>query len=112
MRGQWKIRHRPCLCFGGEPKMTEEEGLPVAVAPCFRGRKPRFAGSRRTALRIPYLEKMAEEEGFEPPRPFGPHDFESCAFNHSAIPPCVETRSQKLFTSSHRRKSFQRLIFS
>ena len=30
---------------------------------------------------------MAEEEGFEPPVPCGTHDFESRAFNHSAIPP-------------------------
>jgi hypothetical protein len=36
-------------------------------------------------------EKMAEEEGFEPPVPCGTHDFESRAFNHSAIPP----KSQK-----------------
>ena len=33
---------------------------------------------------------MAEARGFEPPRPFGPHDFESCAFNHSAtLPPLI-----------------------
>jgi hypothetical protein len=31
---------------------------------------------------------MAEREGFEPSRPFwGLHDFESCAFDHSAISP-------------------------
>ena len=32
-------------------------------------------------------EKVAEEEGFEPPVPCGTHDFESRALNHSAIPP-------------------------
>ena len=30
---------------------------------------------------------MAEGGGFEPPTPFGEHDFQSCALNHSAIPP-------------------------
>ena len=30
---------------------------------------------------------LAEAKGFEPSRPFGPHDFESCAFNHSATLP-------------------------
>ena len=36
---------------------------------------------------------MAEARGFEPPRPFGPHDFESCAFNHSAtLPPLILTK--------------------
>ncbi len=37
-------------------------------------------------------EKMAEEEGFEPPVPCGTHDFESRAFNHSAIPPKEKRR--------------------
>ena len=37
-----------------------------------------------------YFIFMAEARGFEPPRPFGPHDFESCAFNHSAtLPPLI-----------------------
>ena len=30
---------------------------------------------------------MAEEEGFEPSRPFGPAVFKTAAFNHSATPP-------------------------
>lgn len=30
---------------------------------------------------------MAEARGFEPPRHCCPHDFESCAFNHSATLP-------------------------
>ena len=34
--------------------------------------------------------RMAERGGFEPPRPFwGLHDFESCAFDHSATSPKV-----------------------
>ena len=32
-------------------------------------------------------EKLAEEGGFEPPRPEGPTVFETAAFNHSATPP-------------------------
>ena len=33
---------------------------------------------------------MAEARGFEPPRHCCPHDFESCAFNHSAtLPPLI-----------------------
>ena len=38
-----------------------------------------------TAPLSPHLairrRRMAEREGFEPPRPFGLHDFESCAFD-------------------------------
>ncbi len=33
--------------------------------------------------------KMAEGEGFEPPKPFSPSVFKTDAFNHSAIPPSV-----------------------
>ena len=32
---------------------------------------------------------MAEARGFEPPRHCYPHDFESCAFNHSATLPSL-----------------------
>ena len=32
---------------------------------------------------------LAEARGFEPPRHCCPHDFESCAFNHSATSPCI-----------------------
>ena len=40
-----------------------------------------------------YFIFMAEARGFEPPRPFSPHDFESCAFNHSAtLPPLILTK--------------------
>ncbi len=35
----------------------------------------------------PNIHKMAEAKGFEPPRHCCPHDFESCAFNHSATLP-------------------------
>lgn len=32
---------------------------------------------------------MAEREGFEPSRSFGPlHTFQACAFDHSATAPC------------------------
>ena len=41
-------------------------------------------------LRVPLKvlrRKLAEEGGFEPPRPEGPTVFETAAFNHSATPP-------------------------
>ena len=34
------------------------------------------------------FKKVAEEEGFEPPKPFGLTVFKTAAIGHSAIPPC------------------------
>ena len=45
---------------------TDTESLPLAES--------RFA-------------RLAEREGFEPPVPFGTHDFQSCTFNRSVTAP-------------------------
>ena len=50
---------------------------------------------------------MAEARGFEPPRPFGPHDFESCAFNHSAtLPPLILTKITLNYNRLNANKKF------
>ena len=50
---------------------------------------------------------MAEARGFEPPRPFGPHDFESCAFNHSAtLPPLILTKITLNYNRLRANKKF------
>ena len=50
---------------------------------------------------------MAEARGFEPPRPFGPHDFESCAFNHSAtLPPLILTKITLNYNRLRTNKKF------
>ena len=43
----------------------------------------RFLGVRRSEV----IEKKTERVGFEPTDPLGSHDFESCAFGHSATSP-------------------------
>ncbi len=37
--------------------------------------------------RLPYSYFLAEREGFEPSVAFTTHDFQSCAFDHSATSP-------------------------
>ena len=50
---------------------------------------------------------MAEARGFEPPRPFSPHDFESCAFNHSAtLPPLILTKITLNYNRLRANKKF------
>ena len=44
---------------------------------------------RATRDKIEKITLMAEERGFEPPLSFPKHDFESCAFNHSATLPWI-----------------------
>ncbi len=47
-----------------------------------------FGFAHRLLLVLSSNSPMAEREGFEPSRPFwGLHDFESCAFDHSATSP-------------------------
>ena len=42
-------------------------------------------------IKINSLYTMADREGFEPSVPFrGTHDFQSCAFDHSAIYPITQ----------------------
>ena len=43
--------------------------------------------SLQAFLRNTFHDFLAEARGFEPPRHCCPHDFESCAFNHSATLP-------------------------
>ena len=45
---------------------------------------------------------MAEGGGFEPPTPFGEHDFQSCALNHSAIPPAPALAEARYLTDRPR----------
>ena len=54
--------------------------------------RPQSPQYRRIRKKTPYpsvfLIKMADRQGFEPWIPFGGiHDFQSCAFDHSAIYP-------------------------
>ena len=45
---------------------------------------------KKTSLAAQFYFFLAEARGFEPPRHCCPHDFESCAFNHSAtLPPLI-----------------------
>ena len=48
-------------------------------------------GGTKTKAQGPFFLFLAEARGFEPPRRLTrPHDFESCAFNHSAtLPPII-----------------------
>ena len=48
---------------------------------------PRFLETKITLTGHFYF--LAEARGFEPPRHCCPHDFESCAFNHSATLPLL-----------------------
>lgn len=51
-------------------------------SPCFRRIR------KKTLFSSVFLIKMADREGFEPSVRFGrTHDFQSCAFDHSAIYP-------------------------
>ena len=54
-----------------------------------RLQSPRFRRIRKkTLFSSVFLIKMADRVGFEPTVPFrGTHDFQSCAFDHSAIYP-------------------------
>ena len=55
---------------------------------------------------------MAEGGGFEPPTPFGEHDFQSCALNHSAIPPAPHNdRSAFLNRPSRQGQARDHLLF-
>ena len=51
---------------------------------------------------VSFLFFLAEARGFEPPRHCCPHDFESCAFNHSATLP--------LLILSHKREEDKAII--
>ena len=56
---------------------------------------------------------MAEARGFEPPRPFGPHDFESCAFNHSAtLPPLILAKITLNYNRLRTNKKIPSLLFN
>jgi hypothetical protein len=39
---------------------------------------------------LPWIEKMAEEEGFEPPVSYPTTVFKTAAFDHSATPPQIQ----------------------
>lgn len=54
-----------------------------------RPQSPCFCQIRKKTLQTSvFLIKMADREGFEPSVRFGrTHDFQSCAFDHSAIYP-------------------------
>ena len=45
--------------------------------------------NKNETLQVSFLFFLAEARGFEPPRHCCPHDFESCAFNHSATLPLL-----------------------
>ena len=70
-----------CLSF----KIISEE----QVLLCLFWRKREDSIRRTNPNTCTIFEQMAEARGFEPPRRLTrPHDFESCAFNHSAtLPP-------------------------
>ena len=54
-------------------------------SPCFRRIR------KKTLLSSVFLIKMADREGFEPSVRFRrTHDFQSCAFDHSAIYPITK----------------------
>ena len=57
---------------------------------------PGFAPKEKA--RLPGLEGLAEEVGFEPTEPCGSTVFKTAAFNHSAIPPLYVLRGNALAT--------------
>ena len=57
-------------------------------APCEPGLESSFLVETKITL-SGHFYFLAEARGFEPPRHCCPHDFESCAFNHSATLPLL-----------------------
>ncbi len=54
------------------------------------------------------IKKSAERQGFEPWIPFWSiHTFQACAFDHSAISPCVDITTGK-FLFLFRRKNCEK----
>jgi hypothetical protein len=57
----------------------------------------RWQDRKHASKRVKKLFEWAEREGFEPPVPFGTHDFQSCTFDHSVISPWAATAKVQTF---------------
>ena len=87
-----------CIPLGETEKIASDDSLESSlaekVAPGtryvrYRCSLPGLAGFTAVASpgTINVTQSVAEGEGFEPSVPFSTHDFQSCTFGHSVIPP-------------------------